>query len=179
MSSGEVQDIRSQLIEIKRLLLEAVVEEQRLYQRYSEASREAQRWSRRAELALSSREGSEELARAALGRSSDHNARASQLHQQYLTQKEYVEATKVRLRELEMRARQQPMAAGRLPDVREVEHALSRIEQQEERSRAERAQLAARVELERDALAEKLEALEREDLLERQLAELKQRLGRS
>ncbi len=174
MSNGGPQEVRSQLIEMKRLLVDAMANEQRLYQSYSEANREVQRWRGRAELALG--RGSEELARAALGRASDYGDRASRLHQQYLVQKESVETMKARLRDLESRPRLLP-AAGRPRELARPELALAPGERREERAREERARLAAWAELERDELAEKLEALEREERLERQLAELKQRLS--
>jgi phage shock protein A len=160
---------------MKRLLADAMVDEQRFYQRYSEATRDAQRWRQRAELALG--KGIEDLARAALERAVDHDNRASRLHRQYLAQKERVEGMKARLREMESLARTRPSAA-RVAELARVERPVTLQERREQRTGEERAALVAWAELERDELAEKLRALEREDLLERQLAELKARLGR-
>ena len=167
MSDGGVQEIRSQLMEMRRLLVEAMADEQRLYQRQGEESREAERWRRRAELAIG--RGADELAQAALGRSVDHSAMASRLMDQYQAQRNYVERMKARLRELESRPRVQTATPSR--PMAQLERRIARWEQREERT-----PLAARSDLERDPLAEKLEALEREVRLERQLAELKQRL---
>jgi phage shock protein A len=169
-------EIRSQLIELKRLLAGAMADEQRLYQRSAEAERESDRWKKRAELALS--RGSEELARAALERSGREGARAEQYRRDYLEQRQYVQDMKRRLVELEGRARRQPVPSGELRGVGDLERSLVQLRRQEDRGREQRAALAAWAELERDELAEKLAVLEREDQLERQLAELKARLGR-
>ncbi len=169
------QEIRSRTLELRRHLVTAMADEQRLYQRYSEASRESARWRQRAELAVS--KGMDDLARGALARSNEHAARAAEFERQYLEQKGYVERMKARLRELEAGRGLAPTPAVAPPDVVELERNLARLERQAERAREQRALLAAWAELERDELAEKLAALEREDQLERQLAELKQRLG--
>ncbi|MHB0871078.1 MAG: PspA/IM30 family protein [Chloroflexota bacterium] len=175
MSSQRSLEIRSQLTEVRRLLTAAMVDEQRLYQRHVEAGREADRWKRRAELALG--RGDEDLARAALARSIDHGARASQFQQQYLEQKSYVEGMKARLRAMESGEVMAPPSAARGAGAADLERNIAQLERWEDRAREERARLAAWAELERDELAEKLEALEREEQLGRQLAELKQRLG--
>ncbi|MGE5620492.1 MAG: PspA/IM30 family protein [Sphingomonadaceae bacterium] len=165
MSSHRSLEVRSRLPEAKRSLMAAIADEQMMYQRYVESDREADKWRRRAELALS--KGDEELARAALARAREHCARASQFQQQFLEQKGYVETMKGRLRALESGI------APHLPDLGRVPAAEGLWETDATETRA---RLAARAELERDELAEKLEALEREDLLERQLAELKRRM---
>lgn len=170
------QDIRSRIIELKRHLVAAMADEQKLYQRYSDADGEANRWRQRADLAVV--KGADDLARGALARANHHAARAAQFERQYLEQKGYVERVKTRLRALETGVEEEPLAAVRLPDTAEIEMALARLERQEERAREQRAMIAARAELERDELAEKLAALEQEDRLERQLAELKRRLGK-
>ncbi len=174
MSEGRVQDARSQGADLKRRLVAAIADEQRLYHRYNEATREAARWAARADLAHA--HGSEELSRAALGRSRRHESEAVRYHQEYLEQKAHVERMKTRLMELESGI----VGGGRL-GVQAVgfpglEPNLSRTRRFEERAREERARLAAQAELERDELAEKLTALEREDRLERELAELKRKL---
>lgn len=169
-------ETRSQLTELKRHLSAAVADEQRLYQRYSEANREASRWRQRAELAVS--KGDDGLARGALERANRYAAHAEEYRRQYLEQKGYTERMKGRLRDLEAGARPRPVVLPLPPVPLETERSLRRLEQLEERARDERARLAAWLELERDDLAERLAALEREDQLERQLEELKQRQGR-
>ncbi|MGI5836023.1 MAG: PspA/IM30 family protein [Chloroflexota bacterium] len=172
------QDIRSRIIELKRHLVAAMADEQKLYQRCTDAGSEASRWRQRAELAVD--KGEDALARGALARANHFAARAAQFEQQYLEQKGYVERMKARLRALEAGVVvEEPVAVVQLPDVSELEKNAERLEQMEERAREQRAMLAAWAELERDELSEKLAALEREDQLERQLAELKQRLGRA
>lgn len=170
------QDIRSQIVELKRHLIAAMADEQKLYQRHSDANSEAARWRERAELAVG--KGMNDLARSALARASEWAARAADFERQYLEQKGYVEQMKARLRALETGVLERPPTTASPPDTLELERTLARLERQEERTREERARLAAWAELERDELAEKLAALEREDQLERQLAELKQRLGK-
>lgn len=175
MSNQGLHEIRSQLTELKRLLVAAMADEQRLYQRHSEANREAERWRQRAELAVG--RGSDDLARAALARSNGFRDRAAEFHRQYLEQKGYVERMKVRLLELEARGLERPVPLLRAPQVERLERSLAQLERWEGRAREERAMLAAWAELERDELAEKLAALEQETQLEQQLAELKRKLG--
>lgn len=176
MSNQSLQDYRSQLAQLKRHLVAAMTDEQRLYQHYTEENREAERWKQKAEFALN--KGAEELARGALTRSSRHLSRAAEYQRQYLEQKAHVERLKVRLLELETRPREQPAMPSRLADLAQLESNLARLERWEERAREERAMLAAWAELERDELTEKFSALEREAQLEQQLAELKKKLGK-
>ncbi len=174
MSNPIVSDVRSQLIELKHRLVATMADEQRLYQRHTEASRVEDRWKRRAEMAVS--KGSDELARGALARANKLEADAAEFHRQYMEQKGFVEQMKVRLLELETLARSRPTTLPPPPDVERLERSLAGLERWEDRAREERARLAAWAELERDEVAEKLAALEREDQLERQLAELKARV---
>lgn len=176
MASEDTVDVRTRLVELRRLLAASMTDEQRLYQRQVEEEREADRWRQRAELAAG--KGDDALARAALERSGRHTARAADSRLHYLQQKEHVEEMKSRLMALETRARGARTIVAPPVDAGRLERALSRLHQQEQRAREERARLAAFAELERDEVAEKLAVLEREDLLERQLADLKQRLGR-
>ena len=85
------QDIRSRIIELKRHLVAAMADEQKLYQRYADAGSEADRWRQRAELAV---DKGGRLARGALARANHFAARAAQFEQQYLEQKGYVERMK-------------------------------------------------------------------------------------
>jgi phage shock protein A len=169
-------ETRSQLTELKRHLATAVADEQRLYQRYFEADQEAGRWRRRAEFAVS--RGEDGLARGALERANRHAANAEEHRRGYLEQKQYVESMKGRLRDLEIGVPPRRVVLLPPPSPLEAERSLRRLEQLEERAWEERARLAAWLELERDELAERIAALEREDQLERQLAELKRKLGR-
>ncbi len=175
MTEQRLPDIRSQLVDLKRHLVAVMADEQRLYQRHVEATREAERWRRRAELAVY--RGIDDLSRAALERSQKHSAEASRYYQEYLEQKEYVERMKARLLDLEIRAREGP-TFSRPVDISPVERSLAHLDRWEDRAREARARLAARAELERDEVAEKLAALERESQLEQQLADLKRKLGK-
>src|SRR5665811_274996 len=112
-------ETRSQLPELKRHLAAAVADEQRLYQRYFEADREAGRWRRRAELAVSRRD--DDLARGALGRANRYAAHAEEHHRQYLEQKGYIESMKVRLRDLEVGALPRPVALPPPPALLDTE----------------------------------------------------------
>jgi phage shock protein A len=175
MASQEIHDIRSRLVELRRLLAASMADEQRMYQHHVEEDREADRWRQRAQLAAG--KGADDLARAALERSGRHAARAAEFRLQYLRQKEHVEEMKARLQDLEIRAHALPHTFAVPLDTARLERTLSHLQRQEDRAQQERARLAAFAELERDEVAEKLAALEREDQLERQLAELKQQLG--
>lgn len=176
MNNPGVQDARSQLQEFKRQMVAQMGAEQRIYQRYMEADREADRWRHRAELAVGRGDG--DLARAALARSARHEADAAEFRRQYLEQKGYVEQMKSQLLSLESRPAGVPARATRPLDLARLERNLLELERQQERAAEQRARAAAWAELERDELSEKLDALERTDRLERQLAEMKERLGR-
>lgn len=175
MASREIEDVRYSLPELRRMLAASMADEQRLYQRHTEEQHEAERWRVRAELAVA--RGADDLARGALERAGHHAARSVEHHSYYLDQKAYVEDMKTRLLGLEIRARSRPSSLQGTVDFGKVERTLARLHQQEERAAEERSRLVALAELERDEVAEELAALEREDRLERQLAELKQRLG--
>lgn len=175
MANVRVEDVRTSLSEIRRLLAGSMLNEQRLYQRFSEASREADRWRHRAALAAS--RSADDLARAALERSAEHEARASEYHLHYLEQKAHVEAMKARLVALEAQSRLGPLPRRSTAEWARLDSTIERLRAQEGRIADERAKLAAIAELERDEVAERLAALEREDRLERELAELKSKLG--
>lgn len=174
--SNQTQDVRSQLIELRGFLARAITDEQKLYQRYSESLREADRWRRRSELAVG--KGANDLARNALERMDRYSARAAEHYEQYLEQKGYVERMKQRLRALEIQAQSGSPVAPRGADMWRIEGGLARLAEQGERASDERRRLAAWAEMERDELAEKLAKLERETQLEQQLDELKRKLGR-
>lgn len=178
MSNPAAQDARSQLQELKRQIVAQISAEERIYRRYTEADREADRWRSRARLALE--RDNEELARAALARSARHEGEAAEFRRQYLEQKGHVERMKVLLLQAESRpATSSPSPRPAAPlDLARLERNLLELERQRERAREQQARTAAWAELERDELSEKLDALERTDRLERQLAEMKQRLGR-
>ncbi len=175
MPNQNIQDVRSRLIELRRLLAASMADEQRLYQRQADEDREADRWRKRAEMAAG--KAADDLTRSALERAASHASRAAGLRIQYLQQREYVEGMKARLMDLEIRALARPSTIAPVVDTSRLERTLRRLKLQEERAREERAGLAAFAELERDDVAEKMAALEREDQLDRQLMELKQRLG--
>ena len=172
MATERIEDMQARIVELRRLLVASMADEQRLYQRFAEARREADRWRARATLAAT--RGMDDLARAALERSAEQEARASEHHLQYLEQKTRVQGMKSRLLNVEAglgSARPRITA-----DPAKAERILARLHQQEERAEEQRSRLAALVELERDEVAEQLAAMEREDRLDRQLAELKANL---
>jgi len=102
MSEQGSQDIRSQLSH-SNMSSGGDDDEQRLYQRNTEATRESDAGREGPSWPES---GLRDLARAALERSARHAAQAAQYLQQYLEQKQYVEHMKIRLLDLETRARQ-------------------------------------------------------------------------
>ena len=173
MATERIEDMHARIVELRRLLVASMTDEQRLYQRFQEARREADRWRARAGLAAS--RGMDDLARAALERAAENEARASEHHLQYLEQKSRVQEMKSRILGIEAGVgTTRPLVTA---DPTKVERTLARLHHQEERAEEQRARLAALAELDRDEVAEKLAALERDDRLERQLAELKARLG--
>lgn len=176
MTNPGVQDARSQLQELKRQIVAQMGTEERIYRRYMEADREADRWRGRARLAVN--RDDENLARAALARSARYEAEAAEFRRQYLEQKGHVEGMTSLLASLESRPAGTPARATRPLEMARLERNLLELDRQRERAAEQRARAAAWAELERDELAEKLDALERADRLDRQLAEMKERLGR-
>lgn len=165
---------RSELIEIKQLLLEAMSGEQKLYLRRVDELREESRWRERANLAIS--RSAEDLARGALARAGRHAATAAQFHAQYQEQKGYLEGLKRRLLELQSGSGERPSARPVLSLQTEAD-TLGRLDRLSDAAFERGARQAALAELERDVLSEKLSAMEREDQVERQLAELKRTVG--
>lgn len=92
-------DMKSQLVEAKKQVAVAIADEKRLKKQYQQEAAKAAEWERKAMLAIKA--GDDNLAKAALGRKSEHDEVAETLKQQWEAQKQSVEQLKQALRGLD------------------------------------------------------------------------------
>lgn len=168
-------EARRQSLQARSDVAAAIAEEELLHQRYREHRTRVKRWQQRAELAIA--KGLEDLARQALERRRNCQALADAYWTEYETQRLRVAALK---REL-----QEPEAGGTPVHGRWAGAPLERAGQAAGQRQGRPMDAAARAAfgfeangLQADPVADRLAAMEREELLERQLAELKARLAR-
>jgi phage shock protein A len=92
-------DMKSQLVEAKKQVAVAIADEKRLKKQYQTEAEKAAEWERKAMLAVKA--GDDNLAKAALGRKTEHDDVAETLRQQWEAQKQSVEQLKLALRGLD------------------------------------------------------------------------------
>jgi phage shock protein A len=92
-------DMKSQLVEAKKQVAVAIADEKRLKKQYQTEAEKAAEWERKAMLAVKA--GDDNLAKAALGRKTEHDEVAETLRQQWEAQKQSVEQLKLALRGLD------------------------------------------------------------------------------
>ena len=92
-------DMKSQLVEAKKQVAIAIADEKRIKKQYEQEAAKAAEWERKAMLAV--RAGDDGLAKAALGRKTEHDEVAATLRQQWEAQKQSVEQLKQALRGLD------------------------------------------------------------------------------
>jgi phage shock protein A len=155
------------VLQARRHLAEAIAEEERLHQRREECLRLAGRWQQRAALALS--KGLEALAQQAVERRLCYQALSEAYRLEYEEQRRHVSALKRELAAVETGI----VIAGRAGPA----HPSGRPHWSECPPRRRESVARASTGLAADPVADRLAALERSETLERQLAELKRRLG--
>jgi phage shock protein A len=92
-------DMKGQLVEAKKQVAIAIADEKRIKKQYEQEAAKAAEWERKAMLAV--RAGDDGLAKAALGRKTEHDEVAATLRQQWEAQKQSVEQLKQALRGLD------------------------------------------------------------------------------
>lgn len=185
-----IMDMQNQLIQVKTQVAAAIADEQKLYQRYLQNQEEAERWQRKAELAVS--KGEDELAKEALTRRNSYQSIADGFKVQYEEQKKQVEVLKSALDKLEAkideaeRKKDLLIARSRRAQAEKAIHetvagigkpgAFEGFERMEEKVLEQEARAKAAASLDTDTLEERFAALEQETDIDKQLNELKSKL---
>ena len=186
-----ILDMQNQLLQVKTQVAIALADEHLLAKRQKENEDRTAEWVRKAELAVEKKQ--DDLARAALDRSISYRAMAANFKQQVEDQRVQVENLKSALRKLdqklaEAQAKSDVLIAqhrrarilNRAADAQLAMHepsqetALTRMKDKVQRSEAISQ---AKAELNGDTVEDQLAVLEREDEVERLLAELKAKRG--
>ncbi|MGH2366129.1 MAG: PspA/IM30 family protein [Chloroflexota bacterium] len=183
-------DMQNQLIQVKTQVAAAMADEQKLYQRYLDAQNQASEWQHKAELAV--QKGSDDLAKEALGRRNSFQETADGFKNQYDEQKKEVDLLKDSLGKLEGKIQEAEtkkdllIARAHVADTQQLVSAtqdrvnstapFDGFERMEDKVREKEAMAQASADLQRDPLEDKFAALEKDDNLATQLAELKQKV---
>jgi phage shock protein A len=186
-----ILDMQNQLLQVKTQVAIALADQHLLEKKQKENEEHAADWMRRAEKAVDKKE--DDLARAALERSMSYRQMGESLQQQVADQKTEVENLKSALHKLEQklaeaqtksdlllaqhrRSRAVTKASEAQMATREHDHGASFDRMKEKVVRAS-AVSQAKAELAGGSVEDRLAALEKEDELDRLLAELKARRG--
>src|SRR5512146_1539371 len=185
-----ILDMQNQLLQVKTQVAIALADQHLLEKKQKENEERAADWMRRAEKAV---DKEEDLARAALERSMSYRQMGESFQQQVADQKTEVENLKAALHKLEQklaeaqsksdlllaqhrRSRAVTKASEAHMAMREHDHGAGFDRMKEKVVRAS-AVSQAKAELATDSVEDRLAALEKEDELDRLLAELKVKRG--
>ena len=186
-----ILDMQNQLLQVKTQVAIAIADLHLLEQKRTSNEDKVREWMRKAELAVS--KGQDDLARAALGRVESYRELTESFAQQLEDQHAQVEQLKTALRQLDQKLAEaegkadllvaqhrRARAAGKAGDARLAFDAQSRSSAfNRMRRKVEHSEALgkAKADLADDHVEERLLALEREDRIDRLLAELKARQG--
>ena len=182
-----ILDMRNQLLQVKTQVAIAIADEHLLAKKQKENEEKGAEWVRKAELAVG--KSQDDLARSAIDRSISCRTMAVNFRQQVEDQKVQVENLKLALRKLEQklaeaqaksdvliaqhrRARMLNRAADAQLAFREPAQETAMVRMTDKVQRSE-AISQAKAELTGDTVEDQLAVLERQDEVERLLAELK------
>jgi phage shock protein A len=186
-----ILDMENQLMQVKTQVAIAIADQHLLNKKHAENAEKEADWVRRAELAVG--KGEDDLARAALDRSLSSKQMAENFRQQAEDQTVQVENLKSALHKLEQKLAEaraksdviiaqhrRARALNKAGDARMAmgddinSHAFDRMR---DKVRHEEAMSQAKAELLGDNVDDKLAALEKQDQIEKMLADLKTRKG--
>ena len=186
-----ILDMQNQLLQVKTQVAIAIADQHLLMKKQKENEQSADEWVRKAELAVD--KSQDDLARAALERSMTARQVAQSFAEQVADQTTQVENLKTALRKLEMKLAEaqnksdvliaqhrRSRALSRASDARmsmgdgSKEAAFDRVKDKVQHSEAVSQ---AKAELAVDSVDDRLAALEKEDAVEKLLAEIKSRKG--
>jgi phage shock protein A len=186
-----ILDMQNQLLQVKTQVAIAIADLHLLEQKRTSNEDKVREWMRKAELAVT--KGQDDLARAALGRVESYREITESFAQQLEDQHAQVEQLKTALRQLDQKLAEaegkadllvaqhrRARAAGKAGDARLAFDAQSRSSAfNRMRRKVEHSEALgqAKADLADDHVEERLLALEREDRIDRLLAELKARQG--
>ena len=187
-----ILDMHNQLLQVKTQVAITIADQHMLMQKQQEHEQSAEEWVRKAELAVS--KGQDDLARAALERSMTARQAAENFKQQVADQTAQVEHLKTALRRLDLKLAEaksksdvliaqhrRARALSRATDARAAAGDSSAVAFDRARTKVAHAEAVsqAKTELAADPMDERLAALDKEDRIDKLLAELKARKGLS
>jgi phage shock protein A len=186
-----ILDMQNQLLQVKTQVAVAMADEHLLEKRQKENEDKATEWMHKAELAVDKKQ--DELARAALERHKSYGQMAEAFREQVADQKVQVENLKSALRKLEQKLAEaqsksdlllarhrRARATTRASDAEIAMNenaALAGFDRMKRKVMRAEAVSHAKAEVIPDTLEDKFARLEKEDEIDRMLAELKSRRG--
>jgi phage shock protein A len=186
-----ILDMQNQLLQVKTQVAIAIADQHVLEKKLKENEDKAAEWTRKAEMAVDKKQ--DEAARAALERSVSCRSMADSFRQQVADQKLQVENLKTALRKLEQKLAEaqakkdlliaqhrRARAVSKANDAQFAtgEHSTAvTFDRMQDKVRHSEAVSQAKTELLKDDVEEQLAALEKQDQIEKMLAEMKAKRG--
>ena len=186
-----ILDMQNQLLQVKTQVAIAIADQHLLMKKQKENEQSADEWVRKAELAV--QKSQDDLARAALERSMTARQVAQSFAEQVADQTTQVENLKTALRKLEMKLAEAQNKSDVLIAQHRRSRALSRasdarmsmgdesktaaFDRVKNKVQHSEAVSQAKAELAVDSIDDRLAALEKEEAVEKLLAEIKSRKG--
>jgi phage shock protein A len=187
-----ILDMQNQLLQVKTQVAIAIADQHLLMKKQKENEQSSEDWVRKAELAVE--KGHDDLARAALERSMTARQVADSFAEQVADQTVQAENLKTALRKLELKLTEAQNKSDVLVAQHRRSRALSRasdaqmkmgdgskaaaFDRVKHKVQHEEATSQAKSELVVDSVDDRLAALEKEDAVDKLLAEIKSRKGR-
>ena len=187
-----ILDMQNQLLQVKTQVAITIADQHMLMKKRQEHEESAQDWVRKAELAVT--KGQDDLARAALERSMTAHKVSESFAEQVADQTAQVENLKTALRKLELKLAEarsksdvliaqhrRARALSKASEARLASGDGSQVAFDRARNKVSHAEAVseAKAQLVADDVDERLAALEKQDAVEKLLAELKARKGLS
>ncbi|HUO28874.1 MAG TPA: PspA/IM30 family protein [Bryobacteraceae bacterium] len=182
-----ILDMQNQLMQVKTQVAIAIADEHVLEKKLQESEEKVTEWNRKAEMAVDKKQ--DDLARVALERAVSYRHMADGFREQVADQKVQVENLKTALQKLEQKLAEaqakkdlliaqhrRARAAAKATDAQFATSDQSTgatFERMQDKVRHSEAVSQAKAELFKDDVGERLAALEKEDQIEKMLAELK------
>ena len=186
-----ILDMQNQLMQVKTQVAIAIADQHVLEKRQSENEEKTAEWTRKAEMAVDKKH--DDLARAALERSVSYRGMAESFQQQVADQKLQVENLKTALQKLDQKLAEaqakkdlliaQHRRARAVSKANDAQFATSEhstaatFDRMQDKVRHSEAVSQAKTELLKDDVDEQLAALEKQDQIEKMLAEMKAKRG--
>lgn len=185
-----ILDMQNQLLQVKTQVAITIADQHLLMKKQQEHEESAEEWVRKAELAVA--KGQDDLARAALERSMTARQAAQSFKEQVADQTAQVENLKAALRKLDLKLAEaksksevliaqhrRARAMSRATDARTAAGDTSSAAFDRARNKVSHAEAVsqAKTQLVTDTMDERLAALDKEDRIDKLLAELKARKG--